>query len=108
MLFGADVCFALQASRLNLGLANAMDANSLLVGRPFSTPNPLRGSNSDLAQYSNTPALHHSARPDSRTRTTTSTSTNAERRTPNAKRQTRSAKREAPGEGELVGQHTQG
>jgi len=27
------------------------------VCRPFSTPNPLRGSNSDLAQYSNTPAL---------------------------------------------------
>jgi len=39
--------------------------------RPFSTPNPLRGCNSDLAQYSNTPALHHSARPDSRTRTRT-------------------------------------
>jgi methylglyoxal synthase len=33
--------------------------------------NPLRGCNSDLAQYSNTPALHHSARPDSRTRTST-------------------------------------
>ena len=37
---------------------------------PHSPPNPaVVGCNSDLAQYSNTPALHHSARPDSRTRT---------------------------------------
>jgi hypothetical protein len=40
-----------------------------------SIPNPLRGCNSDLAQYSNTPTLHHSAWPDSRTRTTTRTRT---------------------------------
>jgi len=46
-----------------------------LLYRPFSTPKPVRGSNSDLAQYSNTPALHHSARPDSRRRTTTRTRT---------------------------------
>ncbi len=52
--------------------------------RPFSIPNPAdAGCNSDLAEYSNTPArnasrsdaggptLHHSARPDSRTRTRT-------------------------------------
>jgi len=39
--------------------------------RLVSTLNPLRGCDSDLAQYSNTPALHHSAWPDSRTRTTT-------------------------------------
>src|SRR5260221_210139 len=42
---------------------------------PHEHPYPLRGCNSDLAQYSNTPALHHSARPDSRTRTTTRTRT---------------------------------
>ena len=42
---------------------------------PFSISKPLRGCNSDLAQCSNTPVLHHSAWPDSRTRTTTSTST---------------------------------
>src|SRR5260221_10054094 len=40
---------------------------------PHEHPNQLRGCNSDLAQYSNTPSLHHSARPDSRTRTTTRT-----------------------------------
>jgi hypothetical protein len=34
--------------------------------RPFSIPNPLRGCNSDSAQYSNTPLLHHSAWPDSK------------------------------------------
>jgi hypothetical protein len=44
-------------------------------GRPFSTSNPLRGCNSDFAQYSHTPILHHSAWPDSRTRTTTRTRT---------------------------------
>jgi hypothetical protein len=38
---------------------------------PSSTSNPLRGCNSDLAQYSHTPTLHHSAWPDSRTRTRT-------------------------------------
>jgi hypothetical protein len=55
--------------------------------RPFRTSNPLRGCNSDLAQYSHTPVLppatlrvamragHHSAWPDSRTRTTTRTRT---------------------------------
>src|SRR5260221_14636091 len=42
---------------------------------PHEHPYPLRGCNSDLAQYSNTPSLHHSARPDSRTRTTTRTRT---------------------------------
>src|SRR5258707_15415044 len=41
----------------------------------FQHPYPLRGCNSDLAQYSITPSLHHSARPDSRTRTTTRTRT---------------------------------
>jgi hypothetical protein len=53
------------------------------VGRPFGASNPLRGCNSDLAQYSHTPILppatlrvamragHHSAWPDSRTRTST-------------------------------------
>jgi hypothetical protein len=40
---------------------------------PFSIPNPQRRCDSDLAQYSHTPILHHSAWPDSRTRTTTST-----------------------------------
>jgi len=41
-------------------------------GRPFSNPNPAdAGCNSDLVQYSNTPILHHSAWPDSRTRTRT-------------------------------------
>jgi predicted dehydrogenase len=38
---------------------------------PFTIPNPLGGCNSDKAQYSKTPALHHSAWPDSRTRTRT-------------------------------------
>src|SRR5258707_4860569 len=42
---------------------------------PHEHPYPLRGCNSDLAQYSNTPTLHHSARPGSGTRTTTSTRT---------------------------------
>jgi hypothetical protein len=33
-----------------------------LIGSvPFSIPNPLRECNSDLAQYSTTPTLHHSA-----------------------------------------------
>jgi hypothetical protein len=42
---------------------------------PFGIPNlAVARCNSDLAQYSNTPALHHSAWPDSRTRTTTRTS----------------------------------
>src|SRR5258708_34963473 len=41
--------------------------------RPSSIPNPLRGCNSDLAQYSNTPILHHSARPTIRTTTRTRT-----------------------------------
>jgi hypothetical protein len=44
--------------------------------RPESTPNPAdAGCNSKLAQYSNTPILHHSAWPDSRTSTTTRTRT---------------------------------
>jgi len=43
--------------------------------RLVSIFNPLRGCNSNLAQYSKTPALHHSAWPDSRTRTTTRTRT---------------------------------
>ena len=43
--------------------------------RPFSISKPLRGCNSDLAHYSNTPILHHSTGPDSRTRTTTRTRT---------------------------------
>ena len=34
---------------------------------PPSIPNPLRGCNSNLAHYSNTTILHHSAGPDSRT-----------------------------------------
>jgi hypothetical protein len=43
-------------------------------GSPSSIPNPaVAGCNSNLAQYSNTPTLHHSAWPDSRTRTTTRT-----------------------------------
>jgi len=38
--------------------------------RPESTPNPASaGCNSDNAQHSSTPKLHHSARQDSRTRT---------------------------------------
>src|SRR5260370_10808666 len=41
------------------------------VDAPEGISNPLRGCNSDVTQYSNTPTLHHSARPDSRTRTTT-------------------------------------
>src|SRR5258708_11267193 len=58
------------------------------IDRPLSIPNPAHaGCNSDLAQYSSTPArnasrsdaggptLHHSAWPDSRTRTTTRTRT---------------------------------
>ena len=40
---------------------------------PFTIPNPLGGCNSDKAQYSKTPALHHSAWPDSRTTTRTRT-----------------------------------
>src|SRR5260221_11262274 len=52
---------------------------------PLQHPYPLRGCNSGLGQYSNTPArnasrsdaggptLHHSARPDSRTTTRTAT-----------------------------------
>jgi len=40
-----------------------------ILMRLVSIFNPLRGCNSNLAQYSNTPALHHSAWPDSRTRT---------------------------------------
>lgn len=32
--------------------------------RPFSVPNPPRGCNSDSAQYSITPLLHHSAWPE--------------------------------------------
>src|SRR5258708_20383667 len=40
--------------------------------RPFSIPNPAdAGCNSDLAEYSNTPTLHHSAPPASRTSTRT-------------------------------------
>src|SRR5258707_7341435 len=62
--------------------------------RPSSIPNPLRGCNLDWAQYSNTPArnasrsdaggpiLHHSARPDSRTRTTTRTRTKRHHQSP--------------------------
>src|SRR5260370_33960606 len=46
------------------------------IGRPFSTSNPADACcNSDLAQYSHTPILHHSAWPDSRTRPTTRTRT---------------------------------
>jgi adenosylhomocysteine nucleosidase len=40
-----------------------------------TSPSPMRGRNPDLVQYSDTPTLHHSARPDSRTRTTTRTRT---------------------------------
>ena len=36
-----------------------------------ASPSLIRGYNSELAQYSDTPTLHHSARPDSRTRTST-------------------------------------
>src|SRR5260221_10043473 len=40
-----------------------------LIGSvPASIPNPLSECNSDLAQYSTTPTLHHSAWPDSRTK----------------------------------------
>ena len=92
--------------------------------RRFSTPNPLRGCNSDLARYSTTPSLRAAGFEDEdvlvrlvsifnplrgcnsgkalligltrlfckQQRSSTSTSTNAERQTPNAKR-------EAPGEG---------
>jgi hypothetical protein len=50
--------------------------DGLKRARPESTPNPAdAGCNSKLAQYSNTPILHHSAWPDSRTRTTTRTRT---------------------------------
>src|SRR5260370_14977207 len=41
--------------------------------RPSSIPNPRRGCNSYLAKYSNTPILHHSARPTIRTTTRTRT-----------------------------------
>jgi hypothetical protein len=41
--------------------------------------NPLRGCNSDLAQYSHPPTLHHSAWPDSRTTTRTRTRTRTKR-----------------------------
>jgi hypothetical protein len=43
--------------------------------RPESTSSPLRGRNSEKAQYADTPVLQHSARKESRTRTTTRTST---------------------------------
>jgi hypothetical protein len=45
--------------------------SSSLICRPFSTSNPIRECNSALAQYSHAPILHHSAWPDSRTRTAT-------------------------------------
>jgi len=49
--------------------------------RPESTSNPAdAGCNSQLAQYSNTPILHHSAWPDSRTRTRTKRLTSDDRR----------------------------
>jgi adenosylcobinamide-phosphate synthase len=54
--------------------ASCLRTNRLVTTfyRPFSIPNPAdAGCNSDLAQYSITPTLHHSARPDSRTRTRT-------------------------------------
>jgi hypothetical protein len=35
----------------------------------LSGSNPIRGCNSDLAQYSHTPIFHHSVSPDSRTST---------------------------------------
>jgi hypothetical protein len=41
--------------------------------RPESSSSPLRGRNSEKAQYSDTPVLQHSARKESRTRTTTKT-----------------------------------
>src|SRR5260370_25301164 len=41
--------------------------------RPSSIPNPRRGCNSALAQYSKTPILQHSARPTIRTTTRTRT-----------------------------------
>ena len=54
----------------------SMQALGTTLYRPFSTSNPAAaGCNSDLAQYSHTPILHHSAWPDSRTTTTTRTST---------------------------------
>jgi hypothetical protein len=38
-----------------------------VICRPFSIPNPAdAGCNSDLAQYSNTPTLHHSITPSLR------------------------------------------
>src|SRR5258708_1472859 len=43
------------------------------MNRPSSSPTPLLGCNTDLAQYSNTPILHHSARPTIRTTTRTRT-----------------------------------
>jgi hypothetical protein len=47
-------------SVLRLGATNLLS--------PYRTPNPaVLGCNSELAQYSNTPAHHHSAWPDSRT-----------------------------------------
>src|SRR5260221_10690906 len=54
--------------------ASCLRTNRLVTTfyRPFSIPNPAdAGCNSDLAQYSITPTLHHSAWPDSRTRTRT-------------------------------------
>jgi hypothetical protein len=39
---------------------------SLRDAEPLQHPDPLRGCNSDLAQYSNTPTLHHSNTPSLR------------------------------------------
>jgi hypothetical protein len=46
------------ASRMDVG---SNEPSLTDVFRPFSVSNPLRGCNSDLAHYSNTPILHHSA-----------------------------------------------
>ena len=62
------------AAEGDFALPNREPDLRLTICRPFSISNPLRGCNSDLAQCSNTPVLHHSAWPDSRT--TTSTRTN--------------------------------
>jgi hypothetical protein len=50
----------------------SMQALGTTLYRPFSTSNPAAaGCNSDFAHYSHNPILHHSACPDSRTRTST-------------------------------------
>jgi adenosylhomocysteine nucleosidase len=67
---GYDRIFAATAFLVTLEITGFATASS---GDEAHTalPSPLRGRNPDLAQYSDTPTLHDSARPDSRTRTGT-------------------------------------